>query len=132
MNTKETQHLMESKFLQENGFLDDNTEKISLADKLEGKTKQYMESSKKVGWVFWFTVEKRKGWFKKFWKTRGSNYMEFQIYDWKITIGLPWHKDVIAKANQSYPLEGINHMLKTNEQNRIGIQKWGRFRFIKN
>jgi len=34
---------MESKFLQENGFLDDNTGKISLADKLEGKTKQYMK-----------------------------------------------------------------------------------------
>jgi len=33
---------MESKFLQENGFLDDNTGKISLADKLEGETKQYM------------------------------------------------------------------------------------------
>jgi hypothetical protein len=30
---------MESKFLQENGFLDDNTGKISLADKLEGETK---------------------------------------------------------------------------------------------
>ena len=29
-------------FLQENGFLDDNTGKISLADKLEGKTKQYI------------------------------------------------------------------------------------------
>jgi hypothetical protein len=35
---------MENKFLQENGFLDDNTGKISLADKLEGKTKQYVNS----------------------------------------------------------------------------------------
>jgi hypothetical protein len=34
---------MESRFLQENGFLDDNTGKISLADKLEGKTKQYIK-----------------------------------------------------------------------------------------
>lgn len=33
---------LDNKFLQENGFLDDNTGKISLADKLEGKTKQYM------------------------------------------------------------------------------------------
>jgi hypothetical protein len=33
------QQYMESKFLQENGFLDDNTGKISLADKLEGETK---------------------------------------------------------------------------------------------
>jgi hypothetical protein len=34
---------MESKFLEKNGFLDDNTGKISLADKLEGKTKQYIK-----------------------------------------------------------------------------------------
>ena len=33
---------LDNKFLQENGFLDDNTGKISLADKLEGKTKQYI------------------------------------------------------------------------------------------
>ena len=33
---------LDSKFLQENGFLDDNTGKISLADKLEGETKQYI------------------------------------------------------------------------------------------
>lgn len=35
---------MESKFLQENGFLDDSTGKISLADKLEGKTKQHISN----------------------------------------------------------------------------------------
>ena len=36
---------LDNKFLQENGFLDDNTGKISLADKLEGKTKQYFDSN---------------------------------------------------------------------------------------
>ena len=90
------------------------------------------DKMKKVDWVFWVTIQKRKGWFKKFWKTRGSNCMEIQIYDYKISIGLPWHKDVVAKANQNYPLEGINHFHRVNKQNRIGIQKWGRFRFIKN
>ena len=35
---------MESKFLQENGFLDDSTGKVSLADKLEGKTKQHIDN----------------------------------------------------------------------------------------
>jgi hypothetical protein len=35
---------LDREFLQENGFLDDNTGKISLADKLEGKTKQYVNS----------------------------------------------------------------------------------------
>jgi hypothetical protein len=34
---------LDREFLQENGFLDDNTGKISLADKLEGKTKQYIK-----------------------------------------------------------------------------------------
>jgi hypothetical protein len=33
---------LDREFLQKNGFLDDNTGKISLADKLEGKTKQYI------------------------------------------------------------------------------------------
>jgi len=39
---------MESKFLQENGFLDSNTGKISLADKLEGKTKQSINDMSKL------------------------------------------------------------------------------------
>jgi hypothetical protein len=38
--------MLDIKFLEENGFLDDNTGKISLADKLEGKTKQYVHSMK--------------------------------------------------------------------------------------
>ena len=35
---------MQINFLQENGFLDDSTGKVSLADKLEGKTKQYISN----------------------------------------------------------------------------------------
>jgi hypothetical protein len=35
--------ILDNKFLQENGFLDESAGKISLADKLEGKTKQYMK-----------------------------------------------------------------------------------------
>jgi hypothetical protein len=37
--------ISDREFLQENGFLDNNTGKISLADKLEGKTKQYFDSN---------------------------------------------------------------------------------------
>jgi hypothetical protein len=58
--------------------------------------------------------------------------MDIQIYDYRILIGLPWHPEVIRKADVNHPMEGVGHMLKTNEQNRIGIKKWGRFRFIKN
>lgn len=99
---------------------------------LEINNFEIVKSNKKVDWVFWFTIEKRKGWFKKFWKTRGSNFMEIQIYDYKISIGMPWHPEVVKKAGTSYPLEGINHFHEANKQNRMGIQKWGRFRFIKN
>jgi hypothetical protein len=88
--------------------------------------------SQKIDWVFWITIQKREGWFKKFWKTRGSNAMEIQIYNYRISIGLPWHPEVIRKADVNYPMEGVNYMIKTNEQNRIGIKKWGRFRYIKN
>jgi hypothetical protein len=88
--------------------------------------------SEKIDWVFWITIQKREGWFKKFWNSRGANSLDIQIYNYRILIGMPWHPEVIRKADVNYPMEGINHMLKTNEQNRIGIKKWGRFRFIKN
>lgn len=45
---------------------------------------------------------------------------------------MPWHKEVIKKADVSYPLEGINHFMRTNEINKKGIEKWGRFRYISN
>ena len=99
---------------------------------LEINNFEIIKSKKKIDWVFWLTVQKREGWFTKFWKSRGSNAMEIQIYDYRISIGLPWHPEVIRKADVNHPREGVGHMLKTNEQNRIGIKKWGRFRFIKN
>ena len=35
-------------FLEQNGFLDNSTEKASLANKLEGKTKQYIDNMAKT------------------------------------------------------------------------------------
>jgi hypothetical protein len=78
----------------------------------------------KIDWVFWITVEKRD-WFTNFWKLRGSNCLNIQIYNYHIGIGLPWHKEV------NHPMEGVKYMLRTNEENRKGIEKWGRFRYIK-
>ena len=92
---------------------------------------EIIRNKKKIQWVFWLTIEKRQ-WFKKFWKSRSANSMDIQILNYRISIGMPWHKTVIEMAGINYPLEGIDHMLKTNEQNKLGIKKWGRFRYIKN
>jgi hypothetical protein len=85
----------------------------------------------KVDWIFWVSIEKRE-WFKNFWKSRGSNCVDIQIYNYHISIGLPWHKEVIRKADVNHPLEGITHIFRTNEQNRRRVEKWGRFRYISN
>jgi len=42
------------------------------------------------------------------------------------------NKEVVKKADINYPMEGINHIFKTNEQNKTGIKKFGRFRYISN
>ena len=77
----------------------------------------------KIGWVFYITIRKRE-WFKKFWKTRGANFMEIQIYNYCISLGLPWLKLVVDKAETNYPLKGINHFIETNET----FNKWYHFR----
>jgi hypothetical protein len=48
----------------------------------------------KQPWVFWFRINIRKNWFSYWYKTRGSNYIEFQIWIIKISIGLPWSENV--------------------------------------
>ncbi len=65
-------------------------------------------------WVFWVRFEKRN-WFCNFWKSRGSNCLDIQIFKLRISIGMPWHKEVLRKASVNYPMEGLNHCRKTNE-----------------
>jgi hypothetical protein len=74
---------------------------------------------KNYPWVFWIRFEKRK-WFKNFWKTRGSNCMDIQLYNLRISIGLPWHRDVLMKAKENHPLEGLGHFRRANET----FNKW--------
>lgn len=73
------------------------------------------KKNRKVGWVFWIKIEYRKNWFSFFWKTRGANYIEFQIWVFKISIGLPWKKRVVNGYTR------VNKHLKiikdTNENN---------------
>lgn len=53
---------MQINFLQENGFLDDSTGKISLADKLEGKTKQYISNMEQSEIIYLATKAFDKRW----------------------------------------------------------------------
>ena len=89
-----------------------------------------MRKTSNIDWVFWIQIQKREGFFKRFWKSRGSNGLDIQIYNWHISIGLPWLKEVVDKADANYPLEGINHFYKINESNRQGNKIHGRFRLI--
>lgn len=73
-------------------------------------------------WVFWLRFEKRD-WFTNFWKSRGANCLDIQIYKLHISIGMPWHTEVLRKAEVNYPLEGLDHCKKTNES----FTKWYQF-----
>lgn len=64
--------------------------------------------------VFWIRIEKRD-WFQKFWKSRGSNCLDLQFLNLHISIGMPWHKLVLNKTKENYPLEGLDHCRKANE-----------------
>ena len=77
---------------------------------------------KRYPWVFWLRFEKRD-WFSNFWKSRGANFLEIQIFKLCISIGLPWNKEVLKQVDVNYPLEGLNHLRKTNET----FNKWYHF-----
>jgi hypothetical protein len=65
-------------------------------------------------WVFWIRFEKRD-WFCNFWKSRGSNCLDIHIFKLHISIGMPWHKEVLRKADVNHPLELLSHRRKVNE-----------------
>lgn len=77
----------------------------------------------KIDWVFWIQIEKRD-WFKRFWKSRGSNCLNVQFFKWHISIGMPWLQHVVDKTD-------VNYLLKLNEHNREGVKRHGRIRFVK-
>lgn len=72
-------------------------------------------------WVFWITFSKRN-WFKKIWWSRGSNFLDIQFYKIRISIGMPWHKEVLSKINEN-SIAGIESCRKTNES----FTKWYHF-----
>lgn len=55
----------------------------------------------KTPWVFWFRISYRHKWFKRFWYTRGNNYLEVQCWILKISIGMPWLHNRIFNAKEA-------------------------------
>lgn len=46
----------------------------------------------KCSWVFWFEIRYRPNWFSRFWKNRGANFKDYQIWKFHVSIGRPWLK----------------------------------------
>jgi hypothetical protein len=66
-------------------------------------------------WVFWMHISIRRDWFSYWWKTRGSNFVEFQVWIFCISIGRPWLKKIVESNIRDYG--GVSQILKTNEAN---------------
>ncbi len=78
-----------------------------------------MKKTAKIDWVFWLTIRFRPNWFKLFWSTRGSNYMEFQILIFVVSIGMPWLNSTMIYPN--YLDENINTINKNNLQSKFSF-----------
>jgi hypothetical protein len=77
-----------------------------------------MNNSKKISklpWVFWISISIRLKWFKCFWKTRGSNYVEYQVLIFKISIGRPWLMDAVHSHRKNY--SSHDYIRDTNKAN---------------
>lgn len=66
-------------------------------------------------WVFWISFSYRPQWFSKWWRTRGANYVEYQVWLFRITIGRPWFDGAAFGSRRDYG--SYNQMRETNENN---------------
>jgi len=64
-------------------------------------------------WVFWIRFEKRE-WFSNFWKARGSNCLDIQIFKIHVSIGMPWHKEALRYASED-TLNGYKPLISANK-----------------
>jgi hypothetical protein len=62
-------------------------------------------------WIFWLRVSIRKHWFSYMWSTRGANFIEFQFWIFRISIGRPWKHAYLNQENI------IPHLKLTNDVN---------------
>lgn len=68
----------------------------------------------KLKWVFWFRVEKWRTDFRT--KIRGANYIEFWLYFFRISIGMPWAK-AFVEYEVGHPLGiGVKGIEKNNNE----------------
>lgn len=66
-------------------------------------------------WVFWFQVSYRPKWFSYNWRTRGANFIEVQLWVFKISIGRPWLKSPVDAHVRDYGSAKYVH--NTNQDN---------------
>lgn len=69
----------------------------------------------KFAWVFWLSISVRKQWFSYWWRTRGANFSEYQIWIFRITVGRPWIQDYIHSIRKNY--SSLDHIRDTNREN---------------
>lgn len=72
-----------------------------------------MKKTINMPWVFWIEITKRKG-IKPTWFNRGSNFLEIHIFAICLSIGAPWHINVIKYHNEKQILEQIEDCNKRN------------------
>lgn len=72
-------------------------------------------NNSKLPWVFWLNISIRRDWFKRFWKTRGANFLEMQAWIFKISIGMPWLQGPVSSTRKNYG--SYDYIRKTNLDN---------------
>jgi len=78
--------------------------------------------TKNYPWVLRLSISIRKDWFSYWWKTRGSNYLEMQIWIFRINIGMPWLPYVLEGKIRDYG--SLDDARRTNDsfiKNGIGV-----------
>lgn len=69
----------------------------------------------KFPYVFWFKVSVRTNWFSYWWHTRGANSIEIQAWIFKISIGRPWCKGVLAGYKRDF--KNLDQPKRVNDDN---------------
>jgi len=69
--------------------------------------------NKNLPWILRLNVEIRKDWFSYWWSTRGANFKEFQIWIFKISIGMPWKEIAVKSKLRDYG--NLSSIKQTND-----------------
>jgi len=69
--------------------------------------------------VFWLKISIRKTWFSYWWKTRGANFLEFQVWIFRISIGMPWYQGYLDSVKKDY-----GSLNTIEESNKGNLKHW--------